>query len=103
MYTIPKLMANQLEAVRAIDKKIILVDYKQYVLHLKGDGRPPDLMKKVVQKYGINMEQLMKQEGISGAILNVCKQIFTVRARQCFKVPTERRVYPAVEQLQSAV
>ena len=75
------LMANQLEAVKAIDKSIVLVDYKQYVLHLKGDGRPPGLMKKVVQKYGINMEQLMQREGISSAFLNVRKQILTVRAK----------------------
>ena len=47
---------------------------------LKQPGRPPGLMKKVVAKFGLDLEQLTQRDGISGASLNVHKHILSVSA-----------------------
>jgi len=49
------LMANQVQAVEAINQNLV---YRQCILHLKGNGKHPGLMKKIVQRYGISLENL---------------------------------------------
>ena len=47
---------------------------------LKQPGGPPGLMKQVVAKFGLDLEQLTQRDGISGASLDVHKHILSVSA-----------------------
>jgi len=44
------------QSVKAINIHIILIDDKQNMVYLKGNGRPLGMMKKVAAKYGIDLE-----------------------------------------------
>ncbi|XP_065904049.1 uncharacterized protein [Dysidea avara] len=72
------------------DKSVDLIEHHfETLLHsnihsfdilLKQPDRPPGLMKQVVTKYGLDLEQLTQRDGISGASLNVHKHILSVSA-----------------------
>jgi len=59
--------------VEAIDNYLTWIDYKPNAIYLKGDGRPPCLMKQVVAKYEINLEKMIQQVGIS----EMCRNTFS--------------------------
>ena len=69
------------EAIRLIEghfDKLLQSDVKSFDIPLKKPSGPPGLMKHVVSQFGLDLEKLVKREGISGAALNVNKHILSV-------------------------
>ena len=71
------------EAINLIEQHfetLLQSNIQSFDIPLKQAGRPPGLMKLVVAKFGLNLEQLVQKDGISGASLNIHKHILSVSA-----------------------
>ena len=53
---------------------------QNFDIHLKQEGRPLGLVKKIISKFGLDLEQLTQRKGISGVSLNVNEHILSVSA-----------------------
>ena len=78
VYGIKETKAEAISLIEDHFDKLLQSDVKSFDIPLKQPGGPAGLMKHVVSQFGLDLEKLVKREGISGATLNVNKHILSV-------------------------
>ena len=71
VYGIKEMNAEAIRLIEGYFDKLLQSDAKSCDIPLKKPSGPPGLMKHVVSQFGLDLEKLVKREGISRAALNV--------------------------------